>query len=420
MRIERLPGMPDWLPPESERMMEVAKSFVCTVERAGYRPVVTPLLEATELFERSAGELADVSKEMYVFTDRGGREVAIRPEFTASVVRAFVEARPRAPFRAYYLGPAFRYERPQRGRYRQHHQAGVELIGSYSPHADAEVVSLAVSVLSVLGISGFSLHINSLGDDSCRPPYLEALGRHLEQRLHLVCARHKETALRNPLRILDCKAEECARALEGAPVIADFLCQGCRDHFAQLASDLEDLGIEHVVDPRLVRGFDYYTRTAFEIRSSAIGGAQNAIGGGGRYDGLVAQLGGDPTGAVGFGMGLERISLLLSDPAPPVPSLLVVNMVQDSWGVKLAYRLRASGLTAVTELSESSLRSVLRRANAEGFSYVVLRGERERDRGGFEVKDLGTGTQYFYADSEVERLVEAVKRGALEGPRSLP
>ena len=328
-------GTFDVLPPESRRYEALIARFAEHVERAGYGLVISPMFEDIGVFSR-VGESTDiVRKEMYDFEDKGGRRIALRPEGTASVVRAFVEHRPTTPFKAWYTAPNFRYERPQKGRYRQHHQVGLEAIGSEDPDLDVEVISLASEFYAGLGLTRIRLDLNSLGDDVCRPAYRQALLDYLSAQT--LCDEHKETFTANPLRVLDCKRLPCLEATENAPRQAEHLCADCRAHFDRVTSGLTALGVECTLNTRLVRGLDYYTRTTFEFAAEALDSAQNGAGGGGRYDGLTELLGGPATPAIGFGMGIERILLACdAEGVFPAPEETVDVFVIDTTGGEAA------------------------------------------------------------------------------------
>ncbi|MBV8295477.1 MAG: histidine--tRNA ligase, partial [Acidimicrobiia bacterium] len=302
-------GTRDVLPPESTRWERLIALFARRAERSGYGLVVSPMFEDIGVFER-VGEATDVvRKEMYDFEDKGGRRMALRPEGTASVVRAWVQHRPTLPFKAWYAAPSFRYERPQAGRYRQHHQLGVEALGTDDADLDVEVIALAWGLYADVGLGAVRLLLNSLGDATCRPAYLDALRAYLTEHRGELCDEHKARLEENPLRVLDCKRESCMRVTEGAPRMVDHLCDECAAHFSRVREGLGELDIPFELAPRLVRGLDYYTRTTFEFQAPALESAQNGIGGGGRYDALTEQLGGPPTPGIGFGIGIERVLL---------------------------------------------------------------------------------------------------------------
>jgi histidyl-tRNA synthetase len=307
-------GTADFFPPESGRWSELEARIHRLAARFGYGEIRTPMFEATDLFVRGVGEQSDiVEKEMYTFEDRGGRSLTLRPEWTAPVVRAVLEQGllAHAPLRLYYIGPIFRYERPQKGRYRQSHQFGVECFGFSGPEADLEVISMAWELVTQYRIADAVLHVNSIGDAACRPIYREALLKHFAPHLSAMSADARRRVERNPLRLLDSKDPADVPYVESAPVFEAFLCAACREHFEAVKSYLELTGIPFVVNPRIVRGLDYYGRTVFEITSSVLG-AQSSVCGGGRYDDLVRSLGGPDLPAVGFALGLERFLMILA------------------------------------------------------------------------------------------------------------
>ena len=344
-------GTHDVLPPESARWEALLAIFSGLAHRSGFSMVHTPLFEDARVFRRGIGEASEVvGKEMYEFSDRGGRLLALRPEGTASIVRAFVQHRPPTPWRAWYATPAFRYERPQAGRYRQHHQVGVEALGTDDPDLDVEVISLADSFYQALGLTSRTLRVNSMGDRACRPAYIEILREYLGQHVAELCDEHAERFATNPLRVLDCKKSSCVHATRDAPMLIEFLCEACREHHARVLEGLAAAGIVAEPDPRLVRGLDYYMRTTFEFSSAALNGAQNAIGGGGRYDGLAESLGGPPTPGIGFGIGIERVLLACDaeevfDVTPDPPLAFVVDVTGGSIARDLVASLRSLGLT---------------------------------------------------------------------------
>jgi histidyl-tRNA synthetase len=368
--------------------------FATRARRAGYGLVITPVFEEVRLFRRGVGESNDVvTKEMYEFTDRGGRDLALRPEGTAPVVRAFVQHHPSTPWKAWYVTPAFRYERPQAGRYREHHQVGVEALGSDDPDLDVEVIALAAGFYDELGLRQVELSVNSMGCAACRPTYLAALSGYLEAHAAELCDEHRERWAANPLRVLDCKRAACRAATEDAPRMVDFLDEGCAAHFARVRRGLDALGIAHRLEPRLVRGLDYYTRTTFEFAAAALDTAQNAVGGGGRYDGLAEAIGGPPTPGIGFGIGIERLLLacdaeqvFASAPAPP--DAYVVDLTGGEAARDLAEELRRSGLAAERGFDDRSLRAQLRQADKSGARAALIVGAEELASGTVRLKDL--------------------------------
>ncbi len=417
-------GTHDVLWPESTRWEELLARFADHVERAGYGLAHTPIFEDVRVFRRGIGESSDVvGKEMYEFEDRGGRALALRPEGTAPMVRAFVQHRPPLPWKAWYATPAFRYERPQAGRYRQHHQLGVEALGPVDPDLDVEVVGLADGLFRSLGLRQFALGINSMGDGECRPGYLDTLGRFLEERLDQLCPDHAGRIGANPLRVLDCKRPECRAATEGAPRFVDHLCDACRRHFDRVRAGLDSLGIPFVIDHRLVRGFDYYTRTTFEFSSRALESAQNGIGGGGRYDGLVEMLGGPPTPGIGFGIGIERL-LLACDAEdvfavdPPALDAFVVDVTGGDAARDLTAQLRRAGLRADRAFDERSMKSQLKSADRSGAMVAVIVGPDEAAAGEVTLRGLrDTGDQHRVGRAE---LVDAVRLAARRGGSDPP
>ncbi|HEX2047294.1 MAG TPA: histidine--tRNA ligase [Acidimicrobiales bacterium] len=388
-------GTRDVLPPESARWERLVARFAVHVERAGYGLVLSPLFEDVGVFER-VGEGTDVvRKEMYDFEDKGGRRVALRPEGTASVVRAFVQHRPTPPFKAWYAAPNFRYERPQAGRYRQHHQLGVEALGTDDPDLDVEVLALAAAVVSALGLTRVTMLLNSLGDDACRPAYLDGLRSYLAGQQ--LCDEHAATYDANPLRVLDCKREVCRAATQDAPRLVDHLCERCAAHFAQVRAGLESLGVAYQIQPRLVRGLDYYTRTTFELAAESLESAQNAVGGGGRYDKLAEALGGPPTPGIGFALGIERLLLACDAEAVfPAPEAAVEVWVVDTTGtaaLALTHELRAAGIAADRSFDGRSMKSQFKAADRSGAAIAVVVGEAEAAAGTVTVRDLRAGDQ---------------------------
>ncbi len=371
-------GTFDVLPPESSRYEALVARFAEHVARAGYGSAITPMFEDAGVFERLGQSTDVVRKEMYDFEDKGGRHLALRPEGTASVARAYVQRRPALPFKAWYVGPVFRYERPQAGRYRQHHQLGIEALGSDDPDLDVEVMALASGFYASLGLSQVRLRLTSLGDAACRPAYRDQLQHHLEGRRDQLCEEHRDRIEENPLRILDCKREACRAASAEAPRMVGNLCDQCQGHFARVTAGLTALGVGFDLDPSLVRGLDYYTRTTFEFTSDALEFAHSGAGGGGRYDGLVEALGGPPTPGIGFGLGIERILLTCdAEGTFPAPGLGLDVFVIDTTGGEgardVTARLRAAGLRADRAFDQRSWKSQMKAAlRSEAPLAVVL------------------------------------------------
>ena len=394
-------GTHDVLPPESGRWEALVGAFAARARRFGYGLVMTPAYEHVEVFQR-VGEGTDVvRKEMYEFEDKGGRRLALRPEGTAPVVRAYIQHRPTPPWKVWYLSPHFRHEKAQKGRYRQHHQLGAEVLGVDDPALDVEVISLAQGFLSSLGLSRFRLAINSLGDGQCRPGYLEALRAYLRAHESELCDDSRARYETNPLRVLDCKVPGCVAVTERAPQLLEHLCADCKSHFEAVQAGLDAIGVPHEIAPRLVRGLDYYTRTTFEFASEALDSAQNALGGGGRYDRLAEEMGGPPSPGIGFGIGIERV-LIACDaegvlPAP-VPHLdaFVVDAVGPEAGadvIALLAELRETGLSADRAYGGRSVRAQTKVADRSGARYVVLVGRAEMEKGAVAVRDMDSGEQ---------------------------
>jgi histidyl-tRNA synthetase len=402
-------GTADILPDDQPYWRLVENAAVRTAGIFGYRRIDTPHFEDTRLFQRGVGEDTDiVEKEMYSFADRGGDSLTLKPEGTASVCRAYLEngmANLPQPVRLYYLTPIFRYDRPQAGRYRQHHQFGIEAIGDPAPAVDAEVIELGWAFVTGLGLRGLTLKVNSIGDRVCRPPYREALKRYFAEHIDEMCRDCRSRLQRNPLRLLDCKNETCQRFGDDAPKSIDYLCQPCSEHWQELQGHLEGLrsiypALVPQVDHRLVRGLDYYTRTVFEIQPAEEGG-QSTVLGGGRYDGLIEQLGGPPTAGIGFGCGRERLILNLrrqeiAAGADTAPSIVAVHVgdaaLRRSYQVVAA--LRAAGISAVLAPPGRSLKGQMRFADTAAAAYVLILGERELGRGVGTLKPLaGAGEQ---------------------------
>src|SRR5690606_9981862 len=362
------------------------------------------------LFQRGIGEATDVvDKEMYTFMDRGDRSLTLRPEGTAGVVRAVLEHnmdKGALPVKLYYMGPMFRYERPQAGRARQFHQVGAECLGTMDPAADAEMIRMPATLLKRVGVTNFEVLINSIGCPRCRPAYVERLRAHLADRREQLCASCRERYDRNPLRLLDCKRESCRRLTEDVPQLVDSLCDGCASHFQQVRAYLDDFGLPYRLAPRLVRGLDYYTKTVFELVSSDLG-AQDALGGGGRYDGLVETLGGPPMPGVGFAAGMERILLVMAKyrPAPAPKPVDAMIAHHGAAGRRIAVRLagewRDAGLRVEIDYMDRSLRAQMKQADRLGARLVVIIGEDEASRGVVRVRDMATGEEREMRAEEV-------------------
>ena len=389
------------LPPESGRTGEVIATFARLAGNAGFGLVITPVFEHLEVFQRVGATTDVVRKEMYVFEDRGGRTMALRPEGTAGVVRAYVQHRPTPPWKVFYVAPNFRYERPQKGRYRQHMQLGVEVLGVDDPAIDVEVIALAHTFFEAVGITDAQLRINSMGDPSTRPGYRVALQEYLQAAIPSPSPALVELIAANPLRVLDSKDPALATVIDGAPALSDSLSDEAATHFGLVREGLNRLGIAHTIDPRLVRGFDYYTRTTFEFSSATLDAAQDAIGGGGRYDGLAEEMGGPPTPGIGFGIGLERV-LLASGGEPGVGRLAVfiISALDDPWeSSQLAGALREAGMPTDRAFGGRSVKAQWKLADRSGAQFAVMLAPQEHERGAVVVKELATGDQTEVARS---------------------
>lgn len=411
-------GVPDYFPPDSAQFLAVRDGLLGAARTAGYGHMELPIFEDTALFARGVGESTDVvSKEMYTFADRGDRSVTLRPEGTAGVVRAVIEHgldRGGLPVKLSYAGPFFRYERPQAGRYRQLQQVGVEAIGVDDPALDAEVIATADAGFRSLGLDGFRLEITSLGDDSCRPQYRELL-----QEFLFGLPLDDETRTRaqlNPLRVLDDKRPEVRAMTDAAPVMLDHLSDAARAHFDTVLAHLDALGVPYVVNPRMVRGLDYYTKTTFEFVHDGLG-AQSGIGGGGRYDGLMRRLGGQDLSGIGYGLGVDRTMLALraegrsvGDPARCEVFGVPLGAAAKLGLAVLAGQLRAAGVRVDLAYGDRGLKGAMRAADRSGAGLALIAGDRDIDAGNIAVKDLGTGDQVSVAiDSVVDEVVSRLR-----------
>ncbi len=415
-RYQRPTGTLDILPDDQPYWDAVRTRARRLAELAGFQPIDVPVFEVTELFARGVGEGTDiVEKEMYTFTDRGDTQLTLRPEFTAGVIRAYIEnglhTLPQ-PVKLYTFGPIFRYERPQAGRYRQHTQFNVEVLGEADPAADLEVMLLAWDLYAGLGFRDLAFQLHSTGCPKCKPGYVAALKAYYAEHQGAICDDCRRRLERSPLRVLDCKAEQCQPLIANAPHFLDHLCDECAAHFAALREYLDMLGRAYTINHRLVRGLDYYTKTVFEVWAAGIG-AQAAVCGGGRYDGLAELLGGPPTPGVGFGSGLERIILALKQmgvaaPPLPVPPVYVAHLGAQAKreALRLTDALRRDGVGVWLAFGERGLKSQLREAGKRGAHYAVILGEEELAAGKAAVRDMQAGEQ---VDVELAGLVEWLK-----------
>lgn len=404
--VKAVRGTQDILPDAVGDWQRVEKVARDILNRAAYREIRTPIFEQTDLFERGIGEATDVvGKEMYTFSDRGERSLTLRPENTAGVVRAYIEHHLHAQGgaqRFWYTGPMFRYERPQKGRYRQFHQLGVEVLGSRDPRADAEVIVVATDLLKTLGLKTLSLDLNSVGNPADRSQYREALIQYFTPYKDELDADSQDRLTRNPLRILDSKHDRTQAIAQDAPSILDYLGDESKQHFDRVQELLTDLGIAYRLNPRLVRGLDYYTHTAFEIISDDLG-AQATVCGGGRYDGLVTELGGPDTPAVGWAIGMERLILLLQTAAAPELDFYLVSKGDraEAQALKLAQMLRSHGFSAELDLSGSAFGKQFKRADRSGAAACLVIGDAEADAETVNLKWLASGEQQTIAQADV-------------------
>ena len=418
-------GTHDVLPPESARWTALLAAFARIAGQYGYGMVHTPLFEDLGVFLRMGEGTDVVTKEMYDFEDKGGRRIALRPEGTASVVRAFVEHRPVLPWKAWYVTPAFRYEKPQKGRYRQHHQVGVEALGVDDPDVDVEVIALAARYLGALGSERHSLVVNSMGDRDDRRRYDDALRAYLASVHGDLAEEDRAKVERNPLRVLDSKRRQTIEATSDAPRVTDVQSDESRARFARVLDGLDSLGIDHVVDHRLVRGLDYYTHTLFEFQSGALDSAQSTLVGGGRYNGLVESLGGPPTAGVGFGSGVERVLLHLDAegafPAPPSDlDVFVVDVTDGSHARDACEALRDAGLSADRAYEGRSMKAQMKAANRSGAAFAVIIGHDEAASETATVRDLrgGAGQSTIPRSALVTHLAHVLRAGPAPAPET--
>ena len=415
MLTKRPRGTNDFLPEDTCKWQYVENLLREICHEFGYEEIRTPIFEETELFLRGVGDTTDiVQKEMYTFEDAGGRSVTLRPENTASAVRAYVEnkmAYRSQPTKLFYIGPMFRYERPQAGRFRQFHQFGVECFGAASPAADAEIITLAWEFYHRLGLQNLELNLNSVGCPECRPAYRKALQDFLRPNLDKLCDSCRERFDKNPLRILDCKNPECQQYLVGAPTTLDALCDDCREHFNAVNKYLDAVGIPYKINERLVRGLDYYTNTAFEILLSDIG-AQSAVCGGGRYNRLVEEIGGKSTPGVGFALGMERVFNALASQGIELPAgrkvdvfVAALDAEAGEESFRLTTELRRQGLAAAQDVMGRSLKAQFKYADKIAAAYTLIEGGDELARGAVQLRDMAAGEQQEVAIADVVSLI---------------
>ncbi|MCF8032209.1 MAG: histidine--tRNA ligase [Desulfarculaceae bacterium] len=415
MAIQAVRGMKDLLPPEAPKWRFIEATAREAFAAFGFSEIRVPILERTELFARSIGEETDiVSKEMYTFEDRSGDSLTMRPEATAGVARAFLEHKLHAtpgPHKLFTIGPMFRHERPQKGRLRQFHQLDCEVLDDAGPQSDAELLVLADHLLKVLGVAKVQIVLNSLGCPECRPSFKQALLSYFQDKQGRLCDDCNKRLANNPLRVLDCKQEDCKEIAAGAPLISASWCPDCSEHFDQVKRLLGLAGVSYALDPKLVRGLDYYTRTAFELKTGELG-AQDAVGGGGRYDGLIQALGGPATPAIGFALGIERLALLIEDRPEwqSGPALFIAALGEEprAWAFGAACALRKKGLWVEMSASDVSLKAQMRRANKMNAAQVLIVGGEELKAGAAPLKDMASGDQTdLPLDEIVTRLAAA-------------
>ena len=396
-------GTKDVLPKEVHKNQYVEATCLDIAEKFGYKEIRTPVFEHTELFQRGVGDTTDVvQKEMYTFDDKGGRSITLRPEGTAGAVRSYLEnglCNEALPQKVCYITSCYRYEKPQAGRLREFHQFGVECFGTASPLADAEIIALAKSIFDTLEVKDLSLEINSIGCPTCRAEYHKALKEYFESKKDELCDTCKDRLDRNPMRILDCKSPVCSAIAEGAPVVIDYLCDECKEHFDMVQKYLKAQNIDFTINPKIVRGLDYYTKTVFEFVSNSIG-AQGTVCGGGRYDGLVEELGGQKTAALGFGMGLERLMLLMEAqnapfPEPNVADLFIVALGEKATlkAIEIAKDMRAEGFGCLIDLNQRSIRAQMKYADKLGAKFNIVIGDNEVDTGIAKLKNMSSGEE---------------------------
>ncbi|MFB0564521.1 MAG: histidine--tRNA ligase [Candidatus Aminicenantaceae bacterium] len=408
--VSAVKGTKDILPQEVKKWQIVEQVARTIFEHYGYKEIRTPVFEATELFERGTGLTSDiVNKEMYTFKDRAGRSLTLRPEYTPSVVRSIIENRlylKAKPLRFYYIGSMFRYDKPQKGRFRQFHQMDIEVFGEKDPAIDAEIVEMADYLLKELKVLETETLVNSIGCKKCHPRYLQDLRTRAQKTRESLCSDCQRKTVANPLRIFDCKKESCQGASQSFPSIIDYLCEECKEHFRQFCSYLELYGIKYKIEPRLVRGLDYYTKTAFEIISSRLG-AQNAILGGGRYDYMVEEFGGPELCGIGFAVGMERLISVVSYKEEKSKFLYLAYLGDDAKKetMELARFLRRKGVECLVEYKQRNLKSQMSRANKLRATWALIIGEDEVKKGRYQLKDMTTGIQKEGSKEDILKII---------------
>ncbi|MCX7921930.1 MAG: histidine--tRNA ligase [Clostridia bacterium] len=410
-------GTKDILPSEVYKWQYIEKIIAELCRNYGYKEIRLPVFEHTELFQRGVGDTTDiVQKEMYTFTDKGGRSITLRPEGTAGVVRSYIEhgmASLPQPIKLYYNITAYRYEKMQKGRYREFHQFGVEAFGSEGPGIDIEIISMLIMLFDRLGVKDIALNINSIGCPECRSKYNEALKEYLKDRLENLCETCKTRFERNPLRIIDCKEEKCKTHTVSAPALIEHLCEGCEQHFEGMKAGLDNLGIAYNVDKNIVRGLDYYTKTVFEFVSKNIG-SQGTVCGGGRYDGLIEACGGKATSGIGFAIGIERLLLVMEAQGISIPETQGIDIFvatigdkAEKYAEKLVYQLRGNGINAEKDLMKRSLKAQMKYADKLGAVYSVVLGDDEVDNNKAVLKNMTNREQ---REVSLDSIIEELKK----------
>lgn len=417
MTIKAPRGVNDILPPESYKWQYIKKKAEQIFRRFNFAEIVTPIFEYTELFQRGVGETTDiVEKEMYTFLDKGGRSLTLRPEGTAAVMRAYLEhkiyGQPQ-PTKYFYIAPMFRYERPQAGRFRQHYQLGAEVIGVDSPIVDAEVIILGLTLLNELGIKEYKLYLNSVGCPECRNTYRKALREFFKANLDQMCPDCQKRFERNPMRILDCKRSECRIHMEGAPSIQDYLCTNCAEDFAKVCKFLDLVEVPYIIDPKLVRGLDYYTKTAFEIKYDQLG-AQDTLCGGGRYNGLGEEIGDKPAPGIGFAIGVERLILTMEnqnidwqiDQSTDLFLISIGDRASEA-SFKYLHQLWRAGFKAQMDYTGRSVKAQMKAADRLNARYTIILGDDELDKGVATIRDMTTGDQL---EIQLDKLINEMQK----------
>lgn len=420
MKIQGPKGTKDVLPSQAYKWHYIEGKIreLCSIN--GYYEIRTPVFEHTELFERGVGETTDiVQKEMYTFLDKGERSITLKPEGTAPAVRAFIENNifnEPQPTKMYYITPCYRYERPQAGRLREFHQFGIEAFGTKDPYIDAEVINVGMTLFKTLGVKNLELRINSVGCPKCRKEYNAKLKAFLEPELQHLCRFCQDRYNTNPLRILDCKEEKCKERLVNVPYMLDNLCDDCKAHFEGLKKGLDIIGLDYIVDPKIVRGLDYYTKTAFEIVSNDIG-SQGTVCGGGRYDGLIEICGGPSTPGVGFGLGLERLLLTMENQELAIPQgesievfLAAMGDKADDKAMEILFRLRKASIRAEKDYMGRSLKSQMKYANKISARYTIVIGDEEIEKDSINIKNMENGEEEKASLSDISEIITKIRR----------